>query len=289
MHRDTEKQFNIGQVDFINCLPINLPFVETIHELPLQVEIIDDIPSQLNKMILNNEIDIAPVSSVTYLENKDKLVPIGDLCIASNGHADSVLLFSKFPIEELNGAKIALSPASATSNKLLEILLNGFFKINAMFEVVAIPAIGEARQGRHELPLQNPKFHACLFIGDQALIEFSKTPRNIFVYDLGSLWKKHTGLPMVFALWVARKDIIETENEKVNLISYMLKKSKESGLSTMLDKVIKKAQEKVLLPGEFYRGYFEHLTYDLNDEIKKGLELFNNHLQSRDAACRVSA
>ena len=267
LHKNTERQFSVGQVDFINCLPINFPFVEAVHELPIQVKITNDVPSQLNKLILNNEIDIAPVSSVAYLENKDKLVLIEDLCIASDGPADSVLLFSKFPIEELNGASIALSNASATSNKLLQIILKDFYNLSNTFEIL----------NPHSSVLNN-NYSAKLLIGDDALLEYSQHPRDIFIYDLGSLWKKHTGLPMVFALWVRRKNISERENEKMNLISYLLKKSKELGLSTMLDKVIKKAQGKILLPAEFYKGYFGHLTYDLTDEVKKGLELFNNHL-----------
>ena len=204
MHNDTKNQFNVealratplrvGQVDFINCLPINLPI--ELGEVDINANIISGVPSELNKMILKGEIDIAPVSSVTYLENKDKLVPIADLCIASNGPCDSVLLFSNFPIEELDSAKIALTYASATSNKLLEILLKEFLKINATFDIKNLTL--------NELSKEYP---AALFIGDHALYEFSKMPRNIFIYDLGSLWKKYTGLPMVYGVWVARNDV----------------------------------------------------------------------------------
>ena len=90
----------LGQVDFINCLPINLPV--SLGEVEINADIIPAVPSELNRLILNGEIDVAPVSSIAYLENKDKLSPFADLCIASNGPADSVLLFSHFPIEELD-------------------------------------------------------------------------------------------------------------------------------------------------------------------------------------------
>lgn len=270
LHNDTKKQFNVGQVDFINCLPINLPI--ELGEVKINANIINAIPSELNQKILNGEIDIAPVSSLVYLENKDKLTPISDLCIASNGPADSVLLFSQFPIEELDGAKIALSPASATSNKLLEIILKEFVKINAMFEVVAI----------HELPLQNYNFHASLCIGDHALLEFSKMPRNIFIYDLGSLWKKHTGLPMVFGIWVVRKEVLEKYPNEIEMISNKLRQAKEIGLTKAFDKVIQKAQGKVLISKEFYTTYFQHLSYEYTEEYKKGLEAFEEYCKKAE-------
>lgn len=247
----------IGQVNFINCLPINLPLEELKKDL--NIEIVSTIPSELNRMVLNNEIDIAPISSIAYLENKDKLDLFGDLCIASNGQADSVLLFSKFPIEELDGADILLSKASATSNKLIQIIFKEFLKINASFEKECI------------------KPSATLLIGDDALLEFSKKQRDVFIYDLGSLWKKYTGLPMVFGLWVARKEISIKHSEEMKLISIKLNEAKEIGLTDSLDKVIKKAQEKVLISTEFYSNYFKHLSYDFNSECKEGLELFENY------------
>ncbi len=251
------KKIRLGQVDFINCLPINLPI--ELGEISLDADIISAVPSELNRMILNSEIDIAPISSIAYLENKGNLDLFGNLCIASHGQADSVLLFSKFPIEELDGADILLSKASATSNKLIQIIFKEFLKINASFEKECI------------------KPSAILLIGDDALLEFSKKQRDVFIYDLGSLWKKYTGLPMVFGLWVVRKDIAAKYPMEINMISKKLNEAKEIGLSTSIDKVIKKAQEKVLISREFYSNYFKHLSYDFNSECKEGLELFESY------------
>lgn len=257
LHNNTKKIFSLGQVDFINCLPINLPI--ELNEINLNVNILNAVPSELNRKIINGEIDIAPVSSYAYLTNKDKLTLISDLCIASNGPADSVLLFSKFPIEELDGAKIGLSTASATSNKLLEIILKEFLNIKHCKLLTSS---------------ESKDYPAQLLIGDRALLEFSKMPRNIFIYDLGSLWKKHTGLPMVFGVWVTRREVLEEYPDEIQAISTKLRKSKDLGLTSMFDKVVKKAQEKVLISKEFYNTYFQHLTYDLTEEHIKGLKTF---------------
>lgn len=258
------KKINLGEVNFINCLPINLPI--SLGEVDITANIIPAVPSELNRMILNSEIDIAPISSIAYLENKDKLSPFADLCIASNGPADSVLLFSHFPIEELDGSNVLLSKASATSNKLLQVIFKEFLKINVDFHFDS-----------------NIKSPAYLLIGDEALLEYSKMPRNVFIYDLGSLWKKYTGLPMVFGLWVKRKDVAGD----LSNIENSLKKAKEIGLSKSFDKVVKKAQERILISKEFYNGYFEHLSYDFTNDYKKGLDAFEELTLSNRLLSRV--
>lgn len=251
----------IGQVDFINCFPINVPIEEGL--VSLNARIVSSVPSELNKLILKNELDIAPVSSLTYIENKDILTPLGNLCISSNGPADSVLLFSKYPLEELNDSKIALSFASATSNKLVEILLNQFLNLNVTLQKENLK-LAELSKG----------YSAILLIGDHALFEFSRGPRDLFLYDLGSLWKKYTDLPMTFGLWVVRKDSLTKYPEEVKIAASKLETAKEKGLNDLFELVIKKSINKVGLSKDFYRTYFEHLSYDFTEECKKGLELF---------------
>ena len=290
LHSNTKNQFNVeascytplrlGQVDFINCLPINLPI--ELGEIKINAKTVNGVPSKLNELILKGDIDIAPVSSLAYVENKDKLVPFGDLCISSNGPADSVLLFSHFPILELAGAKIALTYASATSNKLLQIIFKEFLKINATFEIV------NHSRGEVTSPLHSKEYSACLFIGDHALLEFSKKPRDLFIYDLGSLWKKHTGLPMTFGLWVARKETIKNHPKEIEFIANELNNAKQTGLGSLFEKVVKKAQDKVLLSKEFYASYFEHLSYELTPKHKKGLELFEELCEKEDSKPRYS-
>lgn len=270
LHSNTENKYRgtlkLGQVNFINCLPINLPI--ELGEVSINVKIINGVPSELNHMILKGDIDIAPISSLTYIENKDKLVPVADLCIASNGPADSVLLFSKFPIEELEGAKIALSNASGTSNRLLQVILKRFLNINCIFELSHLPS-----------PISHLllNYSAALLIGDHALLEFSKIPREeFFIYDLGSLWKKFTGLPMVFGIWVVRNEVLDTYPEEVSSLSQQLNQALELGFTTMFDKVIKKSFKKIPIPRDFYTTYFEHLSYKLNNEHIKGLNTFES-------------
>ncbi|MBI1858399.1 MAG: menaquinone biosynthesis protein [Candidatus Melainabacteria bacterium] len=239
MHKNTESKSNrltLGQVDFINCLPINIPIEEKVIEINATIK--SEIPSTLNKLVLSGKI-------------------------SSNGPADSVLLFSKYPIEELERAYIALSFASATSNKLTEIILNKYMHLNVTLKVENLK-LAELPKG----------YSAALLIGDHALFEFSRGPRDLFLYDMGSLWKMHTGLPMVFGIWVVRNEVMDKYPEEVRMIAALLNKAKEKGLGDMFDTIVKKSINKVGLSQDFYRTYFEHLSYELNEECKKGLVLF---------------
>src|ERR1035441_7349712 len=51
------------------------------------------------------------------------------------------------------------------------------------------------------------EYRAVLFIGDRAL-QFSKHNRQwVDSLDLGAAWRETTGLPIVYALWLCRRDI----------------------------------------------------------------------------------
>ena len=55
---------------------------------------------------------------------------------------------------------------------------------------------------------------AGVIIGDRAL---EQRLISTYIYDLGEAWKLHTGLPFVFAAWIANKklpgDFIDKFNE----------------------------------------------------------------------------
>ena len=51
---------------------------------------------------------------------------------------------------------------------------------------------------------------AAVLIGDAALRATYEAPRRgLAVHDLGAAWRDWTGLPMVFAVWAARRDFAE--------------------------------------------------------------------------------
>ena len=81
---------------------------------------------------------------------------------------------------------------------------------------------------------------------------------------------------MVFGIWVVRKEIVGAGLDLPSIVN-KLREAKEAGLGKLFDKVVKKAQEKVLISKDFYNTYFQHLSYEFTDECKNGLEVFENY------------
>ena len=152
------------------------------------LEVHTHVPSALSYAARQGEIDLAPVPIVTCFELENLFVPLGDFGIAVKDKARSIIVFSKRPIEELNGATVALTGESSTSVRLLRVLFARRYDIT--------PA--------QYVSTQEPN-DALILIGDQALRNRRGLPSYPYMYDLAELWNEWTGLPFVFARWVVRR------------------------------------------------------------------------------------
>ncbi len=239
------------------------------------------MPSKLNKMLKQGELDISPSSSIEYLRNKKKYFILPWFSISSSGPIGSILLFSKLPIEKLRGKTIAVSSDSETSVVLLKIILKEFYSINCRFRKI--------RSGSVNKTLSS--FPAVLLIGDQAMKEskkiqtrlsslVSRSPRakptglsSLYVYDLGNLWQKHTGLPFVYALWIVRKDALPDKMELVKKLSSDLLKAKKSFVKKFPSFAENAPQRKWLSKKELV-SYWKCISYDFTEKHMEGLMLF---------------
>jgi chorismate dehydratase len=149
-----------------------------------QIELSLDIPSDCALKLIENQVDIGliPVAAIPMVPNANI---IGTHCIGSVGAVNSVFIFSNLPINEIQTIK--LDPQSRTSNNLAKVLLKFHFKKEVEF--ITDQAIST---------------DAIVLIGDRT---FGKKDNYPFAYDMGEEWMKFTGLPFVYAAWVANKTI----------------------------------------------------------------------------------
>ncbi|MDH3214940.1 MAG: menaquinone biosynthesis protein, partial [Candidatus Krumholzibacteria bacterium] len=181
-------------------------------DFPLDlVELHDLVPSALSRAARRGEVDVGPVPVVTCFELEEQFMPLGDFGISVKNKARSVLLLSKRPIEELDGARIGVTGESSTSVRLLRILLAIRYRI---------------RPSRY-VSTKDVNSDAILLIGDAALNNRHGLPSYRLVYDLGELWLEWTKLPFVFARWIVRRDL---NPEAVGLLIRLLEKSLQRGL-----------------------------------------------------------
>ena len=187
----------ISIVSYLN----SIPFIYGVknHTIYKNLHLSLHIPSVSAKKFLNNEIDIGlvPVASINKLQNFNIF---SNYCIGSNGKVDTVCVFSDTPINDVE--EILIDYHSITSVNLLKLLLKNFYKIN--------PILKKTTCGFEK---KISKSQAALVIGDKA---FNLHKKHKYVYDLSEAWFKMTGLPFVFACWIAKKDISQNILNEIN-------------------------------------------------------------------------
>ena len=265
------KTIRLGQVDYINCLPV-YQGLDTGHG-KLKAEIIKGVPTDLNRLFLNGDLDITPISSIEYARNADKCLILPDLSISSDGSVKSILLFSKIPVTELDGKKVCSTSSSATSVVLLKILLEHYYHVNVEF-VTSEP----------RLPDMLELADAALLIGDDALVAKNHTDSyglgcgsdNFIVTDLGEVWKEFTGEKMVYALWVIKKEFAENNSELVRNLHSALITSKAWGIANSAD-LTELVLAKYPLSKKDIADYFNTILYDFSEEFQRGLLTFYDY------------
>lgn len=250
----------LGHIIYSNCLPPHSSIIAKKGDLPF--EIIEGIPTELNRLLYEGRVDVSPSSSIEYAVNSGRYLLFPDLSISSRTKAMSIILESRFPLSGLHGKTIALTTASATSIVLLRILLE-------IWQGIA-PRFVSFEQG-----VDDPSGYsdAILTIGDIAL-ERGRKSGYPHVYDLGWMWHEFTGLPFVFALWqVNYKKNIDKE---LSVLYDILLGSKEYGLSHLRELAVSGA-EQYGIAAETLHDYWKSLSYDLGDSEINGLMTFYAH------------
>ena len=89
--------------------------------LEVEVEEVTGVPTELNRRLLDGEVDLAPISSIAYARNAERLRVLPRVCVSSEGAVDSIQLVSRAPLSRVRS--VAVTPESATSVVLVRILL----------------------------------------------------------------------------------------------------------------------------------------------------------------------
>ncbi|MCN9241287.1 menaquinone biosynthesis protein [Streptomyces sp. RY43-2] len=190
----------VGHIQFLNCMPLYWGLART--GTLLDFELTKDTPDKLNDMLVQGELDVAPISLVEFLRNADELVAFPDIAVGCDGPVMSCVIVSQVPLDRLDGARVALGSTSRTSVLLAQLLLAERYGVKPDY-FTCPPDLG----------LMMREAEAAVLIGDAALrANMIDGPRyGLQVHDLGTLWKEWTGLPFVFAVWAARRDYLERE------------------------------------------------------------------------------
>jgi chorismate dehydratase len=246
----------VGHIQFLNCLPLYYGLVKSY--ALLDIELIKGTPTELNKKLLNGDLDISPISSVEYARNAESLVLFPDFTVSSDGAVKSILLISRFPIEELSGKRVGLTSTSATSHVLLKLVLSRGYTVSPEYFVFP--------PGVNTIPAEAD---AILLIGDAAL-HYSFNPEDFIVFDLGMEWKKLTGGKMVYAVWALNRSFAEARSVLCEHVFDMFKRSMEYSMEHLSEIAEYAAKWEPFTP-EFLMEYFRSLRFDFDRPYQEGL------------------
>jgi chorismate dehydratase len=249
----------VGHIQFLNCLPIYWGLVRS--GALLDVELTKDTPDRLNDALVRGDLDIGPISLVEYLRHAADLVLLPDLAVGSDGPVLSVNLVAQRPLAELG--RVALGSTSRTSALLARMWLAEVHDVHPAY--FACPP---------ELTAMLLEADAAVLIGDAALRATYEAPRSgLAVYDLGAVWREWTGLPMVFAVWAARRAYAEANPGLVKEVHAAFVRSRGEALAHVDDVAAQAARWEPFDPATLVR-YFRTLDFSLGPRQLEGLTEF---------------
>ena len=255
----------VGRIPYINCYPVYGAIDRKI--VPLDAELVDGVPSALNNAMAAGSLDVSVISAVEYARDAARYLLLPDLAISCDGPVRSVMLFSRRPAASLDHGRVLVSRSSMTSVALLQLMFEQVWRAAPSF----VPADAEIS----DLARSGAEWHdARLIIGDAALLLTSGTSALAadypYVYDLGAVWKEWTGLPFVFAVWVAQRT---TPVASALAIHAQLIQSRDWGLAH-LDQLAAQAAVATGVARSKALEYLSGLDYGLRYEHLAGLTTF---------------
>jgi len=239
------EKIRTGIVNYLNTKPL----IYGLERPPVigRIDLIGDYPANIARMLRDGTIDLGLIP-VAVLPQLPEYHIVGDYCIGTEGEIASVALFSEVPMQEIK--KVYLDYQSRTSVALLKFLMREYWGI--------YPEIIESTGEDYRAEIKGTT--AGLVIGDRAL---EQRRISTFIFDLGSEWKKITGLPFVFAAWVSTRPL---PDEFISVFN----EGNKMGLSH-IDEIVAANPYPVY---DLKKYYNLHLSYHLDESKRQGLQRF---------------
>ncbi len=182
------KPVRVAAVSYLNTKPLLWGLERSALQAQMDLQL--DYPANLATMLRDGETDLAllPVAAIPAIPGARIVSEYG---IAADGDVASVALFSRVPLEQVR--QVYLDYQSRSSVRLAQLLLKEYWKQEAELLPAPVDYIDHIASET-----------AGVIIGDRALQALPAFP---YVYDLSTAWKAWTGLPFIFAAWVATKEL----------------------------------------------------------------------------------
>jgi aminodeoxyfutalosine synthase len=247
----------VGKIPYLNSVPFYTHFEKR------QFKILPIVPRRMGQLSQKGQIDAGLFSLMDYFSQETSL-ELMNYCIATRDQVKSVMLFSKEGWQGLNGKKIGIIDDTATSVRLLQVLLEKKYGVKAQFVRM------------HASVNDHTQFDAVLLIGDEALkANKSGLPGFELVFDLAKEWYDWQKLPFVFAVWAHKKSL---PAEKVSELQEIIHQSLEKGESNIETIGLVHGRSITLTRSETSE-YLEGFNYRLGEREKEAMNIFKKLIE----------
>ena len=248
-----ESRVKVGAVSFLNTKPLIYPLLQD-PQFPGSeaIELSLAVPSRLAVELKDGAIDVGLIPIIEYFRADVAYRIIRGISICSRGPVLSIQLFSRVPIPDIRS--VALDTSSRSSRALVQIVLAERYNLHPEFHSCP-PTIDP----------QEADTDAVLLIGDAALRRLGATD---YTLDLGTEWTTLTGLPFVYACWVARGEV------ELGQAPQILLNAKENGIKN-IPEIVRIESQRLGFAESLCRDYLtKHICYELGDSEIAGLRKF---------------
>jgi chorismate dehydratase len=241
----------VAASSYLNTAPLIWSFQKGRMQGAVEL-VTDTAPARCGDLLARGEVEAALVPIIEYQRIPDVQVVPG-VCVGSHSAVRSVVLISKYA-DLKKVSRVGLDFSSRTSQALVKIIFREFLGCEPQWEI--------SRPDVHDMLRDND---AALLIGDPAM---NITLPDVRVFDLASVWRGFTNTGFVFAMWMARTGAVTA----VRAIDFA--GARDEGLENV-EQIISECETDMPLPGAEIRKYLtENITFNLDDELEKGMRLY---------------
>jgi chorismate dehydratase len=242
--------FRLAASSYLNSAPLIWSFVYGSHRG--DVDFIEAVPARCAQLLAESSVDAALVPVIEYQRIAGGLL-VSNVCVGSRKEVLSVVLVSKNKrLEEIR--TVALDESSRTSATLVKIVFREFLQREPEWTTSA-PNLDQMLN----------KNDAALIIGDPGMT-FRRQGLN--VWDMASLWREHTGLGFVFAMWMVREDAAE----RARTVDFA--GARDEGVAH-IEEIVRSYQDKIPMSVAELRNYLtENIVFDVDESMERGLRLY---------------
>lgn len=214
--------------------------------------ILDTAPARSAELLTQDRVDAALVPVIAYqMIAGVRLIP--DVCVGARTRVRSVCLVTKGN-DLADVRSVALDTSSRTSVVLTKIIFREFLGFDP-----------EWKDAAPDIDAMLSDADAALLIGDPALRLSALPTGSVYrTFDLAELWRQHTGLGFVFAMWMTRRDTVTID----------FASARDEGLEH-IDEIIANYETDIRLgPDEMRKYLSQNISYSIDESMRRGMELY---------------